>query len=165
MEQMNFRVLSLLLVVLALCSACSPAQIKGRPPFVSIAAMLTQPQSLSARFDIRNINDVEMAIDSIELTIRARDVEMIGYGNTLTLTVDPNTTEEIALDSLPDEVARPLLAELERGDVASLPFFLEGRVHTRDDGYLPFSHEGHLYPVPGKPGQFRAASSRMEEER
>ena len=53
------------------------------------------------------------------------------------------------------------------GDVPNLPFRLEGRVHTEEDGFLRFKHKGHLYPVPGKPGQFRSAttqSSRIRED-
>jgi hypothetical protein len=37
-------------------------------------------------------------------------------------------------------------------------------VHTTEDGYLDFKHEGYLYTVPGKPGQFRSATSRTREE-
>lgn len=165
MEKIKLRILVALLLCLVLCSACSPNKIKGKPPFLSISSLSAQEESLSAKFDIRNINDVELVIDSIEITIRVREVELTRYFSQMALTVDPNATEEVMVEDMPDEFARPLLAELERGDVASLPFFLEGRVHTRDDGYLPFRHEGHLYPIPGKPGTFRSATSRTREQR
>lgn len=149
---------------LFLCAACGPHQVKSEPPFVSIAALAISGQVLSARFDIRNINDVAMSIDSIDLTIRSRETDLANVMQPLDLTIDPNTTEELAIDNLSGESAGPLLAELESGSVASLPFFLEGRVHTLEDGHLPFRHEGYLYPVPGKPGQFRSASSRSREQ-
>jgi hypothetical protein len=94
-----------------------------------------------------------------------RDVELTHYVNDFKLTVDPNTTEEVSLDELPDINARQQLMELESGVVSSLPFSLEGRVHTARDGYLTFKNQGHLYPVPGRPGQFRSASSRAREQR
>jgi len=52
-------------------------------------------------------------------------------------------------------------------EVPNLPFRLEGRVHTEEDKFLQFKHKGHLYPVPGKPGQFRSAtiqSSRIRQD-
>jgi hypothetical protein len=68
------------------------------------------------------------------------------------------------LDKLPGDRARGQLAELQGGKFASLPFSLQGRVHTSEDGYLDFKHEGYLYTVPGKPGQFRSATSRTREQ-
>jgi len=52
-----------------------------------------------------------------------------------------------------------LLVSLKDGEVPSLPFRLEGRVHTEESGNLRFKHKGHLYPVPGRPGQFRSATT------
>lgn len=162
MELMKIR-FYLLLSSLVLCTACGPHQVKGQPPFISISSLSAQEHSLSAGFDIRNINDVELDIDTIDIKIWVRDIELTHYVNDFKLTVDPNTTEGISLKELPDTNARQLLTELESGDVSSLPFSLEGRVHTIRDGYLPFKHQGHLYPVPGKPGQFRSASSRTRD--
>lgn len=164
MELMKIR-LYLLLTSLVLCSACGPQQVKGQPPFVGISSLSMQESSLSARLNIRNINDVELHIDAIDIKLRVRDVELTHYVNDFKLTVDPNTTEEVSLDELPDIHARQQLMELESGVVSSLPFSLEGRVHTTRDGYLTFKNQGHLYPVPGRPGQFRSASSRAREQR
>jgi len=127
--------------------------------------MSAKQDSLSARFDIRNINDVEMTIDAIDITIRTRDSELTRHNGALKLALDPNATEEVAVNNMPDEIARPLLTDLEGGTISSLPFSLQGRVHTLEDGYLSFEHEGHLYPIPGKPGQFRSATSRTRERR
>jgi len=165
MEFLKLRVFFLVVLSLLLCTGCGPHQVKSQPPFVSIAALAISGQALSARFDIRNINDVAMTIDAIDLEIRSTEVELTSLAQALKLTIDPNATEEVAIDNLPGEQAGPLLAELESGSMASLAFSLEGRIHTLEDGYLPFRHEGYLYPVPGKPGQFRSASSRSREQR
>jgi len=164
MEFMKTR-FYLLISVLALCTACGPHQVKGESPYVGISSMSVQEHSLATTFDIHNINDVELDIDTIDIVIRGRNVELVHYVKNLSLTVDPNTTEEVSLEKIPDSNARQLLTELESGEVSSLPFSLEGRIHTKQDGYLPFHPEGHLYPVPGRPGQFRSASSRTREER
>jgi LEA14-like dessication related protein len=165
MEIVKLRVLAVAIACLTLCAACGPHKVKGEAPFVSISSMTVRQDSLSARFDIRNINDVNMTVDAIDITIRVRDSELTRHNGSLKLTLDPNTTEEVEVADLPDELARPLLADLENGKVASLPFSLEGNVHTLEDGYLSFKHEGYLYPVPGKPGEFRSATSRTRERR
>lgn len=165
MDFMKSRILVLLPICLAIFSACGSQKVKGRPPFVSIASLSIQDQSQETRFDVYNINEVEMVIDSVEVTVRVGDSELASHKGPLKLSIDPNTTEDITVSQRPEEHARQMLAELETGVVASLPFSLKGRVHTRDDGYLEFEQEGHLYPVPGRPGQFRSASSRTRGQR
>jgi len=155
----------LLLSCLTLITACGSQQVKGQAPFISISSMIAQGQSLAATFDIHNINDVNLDIDGIEIRIHVRDTELVHFVKDFKLTVDPNTTEEISLEETSDSGARNLLTELESGNISSLPFTLEGRVHTLSDDYLSFKNEGHLYPVPGRPGQFRSASSRTRERR
>jgi LEA14-like dessication related protein len=155
--------LLVLVVIVALCSACGPRQVKGQPPFVSISSMTVNGDRLAATFNVRNINDVPMDIDSVDITIRIRNAELTRHQGALMLSVDPNTTEEVAVEKLPEQFARELLDTLESGETNSLPFFLEGRIHTSADGFMPFRHEGHLYPVPGRPGHFRSASSRIRE--
>ena len=77
--------------------------------------------------------------------------------------IDANSSERVTDRSQPDDSALDPLRSLESGDTDSLPFSLEGRVHTLDDGYLRFEQKGHLYRVPGRPGQFRAAVMRASE--
>jgi len=48
-----------------------------------------------------------------------------------------------------------LLNSLQNGEVQSLPYTLKGSVSSIDDGSLHFEHEGHIYPLPGRPGHFR----------
>lgn len=162
---MNRLLIPGFLLLLIVCVACGPQQVRGKAPFVSIASMTITGENLSASFNIRNINDVPMDIDSVDITVRIRDVELTRHSSTFALSIDPNTTEDVVVEKLPDEFARDLLANLETGDVRNLPFFLEGRLHTAEDGYMPFRHEGYLYPVPGRPGHFRSTSSQTREQR
>lgn len=155
----------LLLSCLALCTACGSQQIKGQSPFVGISSMSVEENTLSTIFDIHNINDVELDIDAIDITIRGHDIELVHYVKDINLKADPNTTEEATLEAAAGSDARHLLTQLEGGEISSLPFTLEGRIHTQKDGYLSFKQEGHLYPVPGRPGQFRSASSSTRDRR
>lgn len=161
---MNSGKMTVLLMLFSLCVACGPHQVRGKAAVVSISSMTVAGEQFTATFNIRNINDVAMDIEQINITIRIRDVELTRHVESLALSIDPNTTEEVMVQKLPEGFASGLLAELESGNVNNLPFFLEGRMRTTQDGNVPFKYEGFLYPVPGKPGHYRSASSRTREQ-
>ena len=103
------------------------------------------------------------AISAVEIAVTARDTDLLRHTRPLDLPIDANSSERVTDRSQPDDSALDPLRSLESGDTDSLPFSLEGRVHTLDDGYLRFEQKGHLYRVPGRPGQFRAAVMRASE--
>ena len=157
----------LLLLFILAGTACGPTIIKGRPPFISISELSLQGDRLSANFNISNPNGEAMNIDGIEITVRVEEAELTRYNEDFNLVVGANSTEVIEVEELPDAFVQDLLVSLKDGEVPSLPFRLEGRVHTKEDGVLRFKHKGHLYPVPGRPGQFRSAttqSSRIRQD-
>ncbi len=157
--------LLLLMLLISLCTACGPHKVKGKAPVVSMSSMTIQGENLAATFNIRNINDVPLDIEQIRINIRVQEAELTRHVESMALSIDPNTTEEFAVNKLPDEFARDVLATLENQDVENLPFFLEGEMRTQQDGNVPFRYEGYLYPVPGRPGQYRSTSSRTREPR
>ncbi len=162
----NSSFVLLFLITLA-CTACSPTIIHGRPPFISISDLSLQDDRLSAVFNISNPNGEAMNIDSIEITVRVEEVELTRYNEDFKLTIGINSAEVIEIEQSPNALVQDLLLSLMNSEVPSLPFRLEGRVHTEEDGYLLFKHKGHLYPVPGKPGHFRSAtmqSSRIHQD-
>lgn len=154
----NSSFVVLLLVILA-CTGCGPSIIKGRPPFITISELSLQGDRLAANFNISNPNGEAMNIDGIEITVRAEEAELARYSQDLKLTIGANSTEFIEVEQHPDAFVRGQLVSLMDGEILSLPFRLEGRVHTEEDGFLQFRHKGHLYPIPGKPGQFRSATT------
>jgi len=151
-----------LLLTLSTLISCGPQTIKGRPPFISISSMSLIDDRLSADFDIRNQNEIPMTISMVDITVTVNDVELTRENREFDLVVGANSAEEVKVEELPDEFTRNLLESLGNKEVKSLPFDLEGRVRTVEDGYLSFSHKGHLYPVPGKPGFFRSAVTRSK---
>ncbi len=155
------RVLLTLLVALYVVS-CASKIIKGRPPFIGISGMSLIEDRLSADFDVRNQNDVPMTIDMIDIRVSVNDVELTRENRSFDLEIGANSAEEVHVEELPDEFTRSLLDSLGSGEVKSLPFDLDGRVHTSEDGYLSFSHKGYLYPVPGKPGHFRSTVTQTQ---
>ena len=142
--------------------SCGPNIIKGRPPFISISSMSLIDDRLSADFDISNQNGVPMTITMIDITVTVNEVELTRENRAFELEIGANSAEEVSVEELPDEFTRELLESLANKEVKSLPFDLEGRVQTLEDGFLAFSHKGHLYPVPGKPGYFRSAVTRSQ---
>jgi hypothetical protein len=138
-------------------TACGPKVIKGRPPFVSISGMSLSGDSLSTSFDISNQNGVEMNIDSIGIEVNVKTTELIRYDSDSSLLVGANSTEEVSVEKTPDDFTRKLLSSLDKGELNSLSFDLQGRAQTVEDGTLRFEYTGYLYPVPGRPGHYRAA--------
>lgn len=162
----NSSLVWLLLIILA-CTACGPTIIHGRPPFISISELSLRGDRLSAGFSISNPNGEAMNINGIEISVRVEEAELTHYNEDFKLTIDANSTEVIKVEQFPDAFVQDLLNSLRDGEVPSLPFRLEGRVRTEEDGILKFKHKGHLYPVPGKPGHFRSAttqSSRIRQD-
>ena len=157
----------LLLLIILTCTACGSNIIHGRPPFISISKLSLQGDHLSVDFNISNPNGEAMNIDLIEITVRVEGAELTRYNEDFKLTIGANSIEVIEVEQFPDAFVQDLLVSLMDFEVPNLPFRLEGRVHTEEDGFLQFKHKGHLYPVPGKPGQFRSAtiqSSRIRQD-
>jgi hypothetical protein len=167
MQYLNQRILVGLALLLLLVAACGPGIIRGRPPFISIAGLTLDQTQLTTVFSVSNQNGEPMEINGIEIRVQLEDVVLTRYNDNFRLTIDANSTEDVTVENLPDEFSRRLLTSLEKGELISLPFDLEGRVNTVTDGYLKFRNQGHLYPVPGRPGQYRSAtthSSRIDGE-
>lgn len=156
---------ALLLLAGALCTACGPQVIKGRPPFVGISAMNLSDDRLATQYRIDNQNGVAMTIQAIEVTVMVDDMQLTRDNRELRLLIDANSAEEYRVEEQPAEEVRRALVSLEGGEVSSLPFQLSGRVLTEEDGNLRFEQRGHLYPVPGRPGNFRSAVTQAQELR
>lgn len=153
------------LLFAATCASCGPQVIEGRPPFIGISGMNLQQERLAVDFRIANQNGVAMTIEAIDIAVRVGEVELVRDDRPLQLAIDANSAEELRVERQPGQQTLALLTSLENGSVPSLPFDLAGRVRTLEDGYLAFEQKGHLYTVPGRPGQFRSAVTQAQELR
>lgn len=157
--------LPFLLLTAIFCISCGPQVIKGRSPFISISGMSLTESKLSTDFDIRNQNGIPMTIDKIDkidITVTVNDVDFARENRSFDMIIGANSAEQVHVEELPDAGRQALLESLEKGEVKSLPFDLKGRVHTVEDGYLTFEQKGYLYPVPGRPGDFRATVTQAQ---
>ena len=148
--------------LIVLLAGCGPQVIEGRPPFVSISSMALESGELSADFDIRNENEVQMTIHAVEVTVTVENSTLVTHRDNINLEVGASSAERVHVDHLPDEFTRDLLESLQSGETKSLAFDVSGTVKTAEDGDLDFAHKGYLYPMPGRPGEFRAAVTQAE---
>lgn len=147
----------LLLISVLLCIACGTKLIRGASPLVRMTELSHQDGNINLQVNIRNLNGVNLDIRSIDfrLTVNEDEHELVVYEGPVETNIVANGTETWSVDVVESETSRKLLDSLENGDIKSLPYVLKGSVTSKDDGKLRFEHEGHIYPLPGKPGHFR----------
>ena len=158
-ERVDFRTplgLSLLLSVLFL-TACGSNIIRGEPPIVRMSELSHQGNTIKLQLSMRNLNGVDLDITSTDfsLTVNDSEQELFAYKGPLNTNIGANGTEVWSVEVEESKTSRELLDSLENGDIKSLPYKLKGSVYSKDDGKLRFEYEGHIYPLPGKPGHFR----------
>jgi hypothetical protein len=145
----------LLLLALMLCSACGAKLIRGSSPIVRMNELSHQDNSISLQLSMRNLNGVDLDIQTIDFKLSMSDEELFTYNGPVDTNIVANGTETWTVDVEESETSRELLNSLQNGDVQSLPYELKGSITTMDDSTLRFEYEGHLYPLPGRPGHFR----------
>ena len=167
MSFLKSRTILMFSLLVLVCAACGPRIINGRPPFFSLASLTTNDQQLTAVFTVSNENGEPMEFEGIVIRVQVDDAELTRYNESFKLTVGANSAEDVTVEDLSDEFTQKLLTSLEDGELISLAFDLDGSVNTVADGVLKFRNKGHLYPVPGRRGHFRSAtthSSRIDGE-
>jgi hypothetical protein len=148
-----FGTLSLLLV-LAL-SACGPRLIRGEPPYVIVRGLDSTGQKLALRLRVQNINGVTMELTRVRFSIDIAGEQLARHDAPSSTSIIANGTETLRFELDATESGRALLASLEEREVPNLEYRIEGELETVDEGTLRFAGDGRIYPVPGRPGQFR----------
>ena len=122
---------------------------------VRMSELSHQDNNITLQLSIRNVNGVPLDILNIDLSVSVNDNELFAYAGPVDTSIISNSTETWSVDVEESSASHELLDSLQNGDVKSLPYTLEGKITTKDDGTLRFEHEGHLYTLPGRPGHFR----------
>jgi len=148
---------SLLLLIALSVASCGSNVVRGASPMVRMTELSHEDNTLSLQVSMRNINGVDLDIQSIDfrLTVNENEEELFVYNGPVDTNIVANGTESWTVEVEESAASRDLLDSLENGDVKSLPYALKGSVISKDDGKLRFEYEGHIYPLPGKPGHFR----------
>lgn len=145
----------LAILVLVLCAACGTKIVRGASPMVRMTELSHQDNKLTLQISMRNLNGVDMDVQTIDLSLLANDDLLFSYRGPVDTNIVANGTETWSVEVEESENSKVLLDKLQNGEVRSLPYSLEGSVSTRADGNLSFEYEGHIYPLPGRPGYFR----------
>jgi len=124
---------------------------------VRMTELSHQDDNINLQLSMRNLNGVDLDVMSIDfrLTVNEDEDELFVYDGPVETNIVANGTETWSVDVVESEASRELLNSLENGDIKSLPYTLKGSVTSKDEGKLGFEYEGHLYPLPGRPGHFR----------
>lgn len=155
----------LILSICLMTTACSGGLIRGEPPMVGLATIKLEPRALNARVAIYNPNDVELPVESVEMAMTLGDTDLGTHMAQPDIIIHPNGTEEISFSFPEDETAGATLTELENKEINSAPYKITGRVIAADGDSEKFSQEGYLYPIPGRPGEFRGAGPQSDRPR
>lgn len=152
-----FLVSSLLVLAIVSSVACGSKVVRGESPLVRITELSHQDNIINLQVSMRNLNGVDLDIMSIDfrLTVNENTDELFVYNGPVDTNIVANGTESWSVEAEESKASRDLLESLEKGEIKSLPYKLKGSVISKDDGKLRFEYEGHIYPLPGKPGHFR----------
>lgn len=149
--------IGLLVLSFMLCTACGAKVVRGASPMVRMTELSHQGDNINLQLSMRNLNGVDLEIQSIDfrLTVNEDEKDLFVYNGPVEAKIIANGTESWSVEVEESETSRNLLDSLEKGDIKSLPYALKGSVISKNEGTLRFEHEGHIYPLPGKPGHFR----------
>lgn len=150
-----FKQLPFLAFTMLLLAGCSAGGVRGEAPFVQVTSWRLDGDTVTATLRLRNVNDEELVIDAVTLNVDLDDSSFVNHSESRHLEVAANGFETLTLDMRATAEGAGALERLGNGETASLPYSLTGDVDSPDEGRLEFSREGHIYPVPGRPGQFR----------
>lgn len=145
---------SVLLLALAL-AACSSSTVRGESPFVQVTSWRLEGERLELLLRLRNVNDAELTLESVDLAVRVDGEALLAVRQPMAVTIPATGFESLRLSGTASAAGAERLARLEAGELPNLPFVLDGSIETADDGVLDLRREGRIYPVPGKPGEFR----------
>jgi hypothetical protein len=145
----------LIFLAVLLSAACGTKIIRGAAPMVRMTELSHQDDKITVNLSMRNLNGVPLDIRSIDFSLKVDDAELFAYKGPVDTNIVANGTETWSVEIEESQSSRELLESLQNGDVKSLPYALKGSVSSKDDGTLRFEHEGHIYPLPGRPGHFR----------
>ena len=151
----RYLALGLLLLSIMISTACGTKIIRGAAPMVRMNELSHQDDKITLELSMRNPNGVALDIGNIDFNLSVDNEALITYNGPVDTNIVANGTETWSVEVEESESSRELLNTLQNGEVKSLPYSLNGSVSTREEGNLYFGHEGHIYPLPGRPGRFR----------
>lgn len=143
------------LLCISLLVSCASHGVRGQPPFVQVNSMKLQGQTLALDLGLRNVNSEAINVKHIEFSITLDDVNLAIYNAASQASIIANGTENLRFELAASPEGAALLNDLEQGKRTNLEYSLDGVLLVNDDARMKVEQKGHIYPVPGRPGQFR----------
>jgi outer membrane lipoprotein-sorting protein len=147
--------LGLLILAVMMLAACGAKIVRGAAPIVRMNDLSHDGETITLLLSMRNLNGVELSVQQIDFSLSVKNETLFTYNGPVDTSIVANGTETWNVDVEESEISEKLLDSLQQGEVKSLPYSLEGTIISVEDGKLHFEHDGHIYPVPGRPGHFR----------
>jgi hypothetical protein len=122
---------------------------------VTVDGIDTAGTTLNLRLRIRNVNELPIQVRRLRFRLALEGTELTRFDGARTASVIANGVDTLAFELSASDAGRDLLASLTSGEVANLAYTLEGEIGAAESEPLSFTGEGRIYPVPGRPGQFR----------
>ena len=151
----KFTTCILVLFTALALSACASHGVHGQAPFVQLNSLKLLEHTLALDLGVRNVNSEPFSIAHIDFSILVRDTPLAVYNAASRASLMANGSENLRFELAASPEGSALLRALQRGELASLEYALVGVFQLTENAELKFKHKGHLYPVPGRPGQFR----------
>ena len=155
MTSRHISIMAFIFAALILISACGTKVVRGAAPIVRMNEFSHTDNVINLHLSMRNLNGVELEIQLIDFKLSVEDDELFSYQGPAQTNITANGIETWTVEIDESPSSKQLLDKLEAGEIKSLPYSLEGSITAVGEGKLRFSHEGHIYPVPGRPGHFR----------
>lgn len=145
--------------VLAACAvllaACVTRFLTGHPPQVSLHTLAREGQVITVDLNLRNINDEALELSRMELHLELDDQLLLQTDQALQLTMPAGGRERVRAEVVGGLAGLEVLDTLDGDQHDSRPWLLQGRLFDDRGRALQVEAKGWLYPVPGKPGQYR----------
>ena len=145
----------LLFLMIFMLAACGAKIVRGASPMVRMTELSHQDNKIAIELSMRNLNGIALEVQNINFSLSVNGEQLFAYSGPVDTSIVANGTETWSVKVEESKTSLDLLNTLQNGDVKSLPYTLEGSVISKGDGTLRFEHEGHIYPLPGRPGHFR----------
>lgn len=122
---------------------------------VRMTELSHEDNKIALQLSMRNLDGVALDVLGIDFSLSVDGKKIIIYQGPVDTSIAANGTETWQVEVEESQSSRELLDRLQNGDVKSLPYALKGTITGKEDGDLRFEYEGHIYPLPGRPGHFR----------
>lgn len=138
-----------------LLTSCASHGIRGEPPFVQVNGLKLRAQDLTLDLGMRNVNSEPLVLEHIEFSLSLEETTLAIYNAASGASVIANGRENLRFELVASEEGAALLGELEQGSRKDLEYRFEGVFSANEKQQLRVQRSGRIYPVPGRPGQFR----------